>query len=213
VAEDWFRSRDWRPDEFERRLARARPSNRPQYLRIQALTLLESGRADDRRAAIELLERLMSLPDPELEANTAPEHLGTAYAADGDFERAANLFAEATRRQTERPNVLGLAPFRLADLVLRERLAARYQSTLDLLVRDDFPWGGMNWHRFERAKSIAFLSHRLRYFDQARAAASEALRLATSETRPEFPRHPTVGLVETDVGTLQELKQVASPRT
>lgn len=212
MADEWYRSRTWNPDEFERRLSRARPYSRPQYVRIQGLTLLESGGRENRRAAIELFERLMAWPDADFEANIAPEYLADAYAADGQHERAADLYAEAVARQAAKPNVRGLAPFRLADVVLRYRLTDRYRPTLNLFTCPDFDWGGMNWHRFERAKAIALLADRLDEPDLAREAASEAVRLAESETAPEFPRHPTVGLIGADEKTLTTLKQIARGR-
>jgi hypothetical protein len=46
MAEDWFRTPGWDDgarEDFERRLARARPHNRPQYLKIRALALREAG--------------------------------------------------------------------------------------------------------------------------------------------------------------------------
>jgi hypothetical protein len=46
VGDDWFRSPAWQPlgqAEFEGRRARARPTNRPQVLRIKALALGDAG--------------------------------------------------------------------------------------------------------------------------------------------------------------------------
>lgn len=61
---DWFRTPDWDAvarDDFERRLARARPYNRPQYLKIKAIALREDGQTDASRA---MLHR--ALDDPNI---------------------------------------------------------------------------------------------------------------------------------------------------
>jgi hypothetical protein len=68
----------------------------------------------------------------------------------------------------------------------------------------------MNWHRFERAKSIALFADRVGNRALARLAASEAISLAETRRAPEFSRHPTVGLIETDDATLAALRNLAA---
>jgi hypothetical protein len=179
-------------------------------MRVKALTLLE-GSKDDQLIAIDLLRRLVAeYGDDPVDGPTAPEYLGRSYELVGRPAQAATWYEVAVDRQRN-SNVYGLAPFRLADVVVRAQLSEHYERTLAILQSEPFPWLGMNWHAFERAKSIAFLAHRLGDSAEARRAADEALDLAMNRTKPEFPRHPTVGLIEADDPTLAELRSLATP--
>lgn len=209
---DWFRSDSWERDSFEERLARARPRSRPQYLRIQGLTFLETGRPELLPVAIELLERVYSdeSDDAAFERPTAPEFLGQAYEAAGDFERAATLYLEAMERQRAGDH-RGSAEFRFGAMVVREKLSGYYRGAFEILTDpavDAHAW--FDWHCFERAKCVAFLAERLGEPTIARESAVHALTLASTRRLPQFARHPTVGLIETDKATLKALRRIAS---
>ena len=178
------------------------------------MTFLETGRPELRPVAIELLERVYSDESEEaaFERPTAPEFLGQAYEAAGDFERAATLYLEATERQRT-ANHRGSPEFRFGAMVVREKLSGYYRRAFEILTDpalDAHAW--FDWHRFERAKSVAFLAERLGEPAIARESAMDALSLATTRTRPQFARHPTVGLIETDTATLKALRRIASPK-
>jgi hypothetical protein len=77
VAGDWFRSREWSPEaqaDFEARLARARPYNRAQYMRIKGLALADAG---EKRGARQLWERVLESTEEFATAQQASalEHL------------------------------------------------------------------------------------------------------------------------------------------
>ena len=210
VAE-WYRSTSWNPDSFEEHLARARPSRRPQYLRVQGLTFLETGKSELQAVAIELLERLYAdeSENAPFEYPTAPEFLGQAYEAAGDFERAAALYLEAIDRQRGARH-RGNPEFRLGAMVVRETLSAHYRHTLEVLTDPALDrHTSLDWHRFERARCVAFLAERLGQTATARASAAQALELAT-RTKPQFPRHPRVGVIQTDETLLNALRRIAS---
>lgn len=125
MADEWYRSREWDERDFESRLARSGAGNRPQYLRIKALALLQGD--DDRRfVAIRLLQRLEAeYGDDYIQSRLAPEDLGQAYELVGRNENAASAYDVAVERQID-SNVHGQVPFRLAELVLRANLEDRY---------------------------------------------------------------------------------------
>lgn len=209
---DWFRSETWDRESFEQRLARARPQSRPQYLRIQGLTFLETGQPELQPIAIALLERVYSDESEEaaFERPTAPEFLGKAYEAVGSFERAAALYLEAIERQRG-ANHHGNPEFRLGAMVVREKLSGYYEKAFEILTDPALDSHAvLDWHRFERAKYIAFLADRLGKQAIARDSAAHALSLAATRTRPQFPRHPTVGRIETDKATLKALRHITA---
>src|SRR4051794_5471496 len=96
---DWYRQTVWSPaheTSFFQRLARSRsPFHRGQYLRIQALTLAETGQPSNLRVALGLLEPIFAdYPDASdvsmayLQAARCHDALGDLEAATEHFERA-----------------------------------------------------------------------------------------------------------------------------
>jgi hypothetical protein len=207
---DWFRSERWDREEFERRLARARPHNRPQYLKIQALTFLDTGDPELRRVAIGLLLRVYRDQSgaAAFERPVIPKYLADAYDAEGEPERAVSLYFEAIELQKTSTQV-GNPRLKLAALVLRRQLNDQYRRAFEILT--DPEWDRRSFldsAHFEYAKNVAFLAARLNDQPAAASFAAEALHLAATRTRPEFPRHPTVGLIRAVDSTLAALRQL-----
>lgn len=97
MADEWFRSRAWGPDdeaEFERRLARARRASRGQHLRIKGLALRDAGHVAEARS---LWLRVLEDPGYENQRRSTLEHLGD-LAFDGDPEESELLVPAVARR-------------------------------------------------------------------------------------------------------------------
>jgi hypothetical protein len=115
VAQEWFRQPDWDADaraEFESRLSRARPHNRPQHLRIKALALRDAG---DRGSAVELLERLLGSYATSLDAAFAAELLGDIARDEGRSSDAARWYRTSLARGTNATS--GTAHISLAEVL------------------------------------------------------------------------------------------------
>lgn len=98
VERDWFRAPTWTTearDTFEQRLRRARASNRPQYLRVQAVTLSESADAHDRQAAIVLLHRLLDQYPDNWQVPTAHELLARPSGPTATLTAPSSIYAAA----------------------------------------------------------------------------------------------------------------------
>ena len=104
---NWYRSPAWDAQieaGFEERLRRARPANRPQYIRIQATYLLESPDLGVREAGRGLLRRVIAEYPPDLEAKSAMEQLGSSLADDGRFGEAEQALRETIRMCADSPH-------------------------------------------------------------------------------------------------------------
>jgi tetratricopeptide (TPR) repeat protein len=206
VPRDWYRGPDWDAQSFEQRLARARPQNRPQYLRIKAVELLEAGGIERRRVAIDLLTRLYAMSD-EAEYGTTPEFLGNAYEADGQHDRAAQLYLEAIERQRA-SFAKGRPALALANMALRQEMSEYYQAAFTVLANLEFEVAPFDADRFDHAGSLALLADRLGNSALTAKYAEHALDLAATRTKPEYPRHPDVGLIDVDDETLAALRRL-----
>lgn len=209
MANDWFRDPAWdeaNRAQFEQRLKRARAWSRPQYIRIKGLALRDAGELDGAQV---LFERVITEYPESLDAASAREHLGDLAVRTGrPVEAEAHIRALLADHPTLNATT-GLAELALAELLIEHndepsRIEAR--SMLDAVGR--------------RLKGIAFNDARFRWFvaqsalasqtgqlDEQQEAAQAALSLVGQA--PQFPRHPTVGLVDADQPTLLWLHKAA----
>jgi tetratricopeptide (TPR) repeat protein len=210
VADEWFRTPDWSTraqEEFEERLRRARPYNRPQYLRIKALALMEQGGKLEATGARELLARVIELYPESGDVVLAHEHLGELDARNGDRRSAVAHFTAALRLAPVR-HTYGDAALRLPELLIEDGSdRAREEATqvLDAMASGDLVFASQ---RFRYAVARARIAHAARDDISARRYAVDALREAEG-CAPDFPRHPTVGLVNADKKVLKEIRKLA----
>ena len=210
MPDDWFRSPAWdapaRADFWEARLARARPRNRQQYLRIKGLALRAAGDGD---AARLLLERAADHPDGHLfETSSAWETLGDLAVERGDRDTAQQLYRRILAENPTSSGTSGSIEISRAELLLDDGSPEAGTEALALLdswihrerltVDDQL----FRWH-------LALIRAAEGQGDRntVRRAASTALTLA--ERGPRLPRHPDVGLVRTDDATLDRLRGLA----
>jgi hypothetical protein len=212
VGDDWYRTPDWSveaQDAFEEKLKRSRRHNRPQYLRIKALALLQTDEKENRHAGRELLRRLVQDYPDSFDVSWAQEFLANAYREEGQAVEAEALYRAALRTYEINPNVKGYAHLGLAALILDTAQDSKYEEmevlldsldpTSDLALRNaQFKWSVLR----------ARLATRLGKQEDARQFASAGLRLAELD-EPQFPRHPDVAQIQPEDAALDELRRLA----
>jgi predicted Zn-dependent protease len=209
VADEWYRSDAWHETaraDFEARLARARPHNRPQYLRIKGERLRAVGDVD---AARVLLERSADHPDAYLfETVAAWESLAQIAAERGDQTTAETLYRRILAQQPSLSGTTGSVEISLAELLLdtgRVELLDEALALLDTWINRPglkFDSQLFRWHL-----DLIRVAEATGEQQTVRRAAATALALA--ERGPQLPRHPDVGLVQTDKATLKRLRKLA----
>ncbi len=196
MSDDWYRNDAWGRrdrDDFEARLARARPGNREQYLRIKGLHLLESRRGARRKAGVELLERLIrDYPDAASEVAGAHYLLAAHHEAAGDVHRAADHYRASTEAERGRNHCHG-GPLALASLIAREPSLVSVSEEAEQLLASDVP-SIMCDQQFTWALAKARLASRRGASAEAAAYASGALWLFGHD-HGVSSRHPDVGLI------------------
>lgn len=207
MADDWFRGPDWTladRDEYERRLSRARPNNRGQYLRIKGLALAEVGRVDDARA---LWQRVLADPGYQMERWATLEHLADAAVQDAP-EEAGRLYRILLAENPTLNATTHMAEVRLAELCIAQGSPESLAEADALLVAwkenrsSPFPVNHFQWE-----VALARLGLAMGDVVAARDAARRALHYA--EAAAPFPRHPGFGVVRADDGVLAWLTSLA----
>lgn len=195
--------------EFEERLGRARTANRAGYLRVKAATLLGLAHPTATAVAVQLLHRVVENHDDFIEVPRSHELLGNAYLDSGDLAAAERHLRLAISSADDRRNGLSLPELTLAEVLLERGEVDAAQVVLDA-VREmprELVWKSQLYRFAVASARFADVSGR-----DASSWAREALDLAGNE-EPQLPRHPTIGLVEADAGTLAEMRQLAQTGT
>lgn len=213
VAEEWFRSLDWSPEareEFERRLSRARPHNRAQYLRIKGVSLGESPDAGRRAVGRDLLQRVLSeYAEDELQAQMARFDLALALEREGFDEDAEKHLRFCVARESEDGRFQSDARLHLAELIVRTNQRDKFDEADQLLDRFVERGGLFAVHRWRYSVARARLASARGNMQMAANFAEDALSIAAI-TEPDLPRHPNVGLVTADEAPLAEMRHLAS---
>ena len=205
ARDDWFRNRQWTPEietKFFDKLARARNiGTRGQYLRIQAVSLIDS--LPD--VSLRLLDKYFGLGD-HFEAGLAHRIRGDARRALGQMQKALDDY-DAALKHDKTSNFKSGAELSFALLVAEEKVSSQYERAMTLAnpfrTNPTFPV-----ERFLACAVRAIIfSDTLRHVEAA-DSASEALT-AAGIVHSGFRYHPTVGLVgsrhEALIGRMRQL--------
>ena len=214
MADEWYRSSAWADadrEQFEKKLRRARPRSRPQYIRLKGLALAGSKKPSERSAAPELLQRVIrEHSDDELQAAMAWADLGGFYEEEGDHE----LAAQAYRRCLDAEAALsggGLhtgSELALAEVIVDAGWEDRYPEALLLLEEAERAGLTFKVERWRWSIAHARIAARAGKAPEAATYAREALALL-DDPSPDFARHPDVGLIKPDRKTVRELRTLA----
>ncbi len=188
ASDEWFRSNDWDAQaraEFEIRLARARPYNRPQYLKIKALAL-EASRQD--ADAVILLRRVLEEYPDSLDAAYCAERLADHYLATGDTLAAERHYRRSMELRPDLNATTGEVHIGLAEALNAQKRYDEALQALDYLPATDLTLnhGVCRWNA-----ALADAALGVGDFEVAREAASRALALLREPD--QFSKHRGVG--------------------
>jgi tetratricopeptide (TPR) repeat protein len=196
MSQDWFRKTSWSEQDqadFFLRLRRARPKSRPQYLRVQAITLSDTSPSLD-EAAITLLDVVLQQYPDSFETVSALSAKGKCLERMGRTDDACGYYRLAVNQMRHKPNVQTWAWLDLAWLIAREMKQKDYDEAFGLI--DEFGRKGLRFPvvEFQIEASRAFILSDRGELEKAADAARTALS-AAAERVSGLTRHPTIGLV------------------
>jgi len=204
---DWFRHETWTDEieaEFRAKLARARAQG-PQYLKIQAGLLANR----HPQIALRLIDEYFETGDRFFVADAHCVR-AKAFVSIGKIDDALAAYRNALEWEETHPNYISVARMQFPKLVAEAGRRDLYDLALNVLT-ERFR---IDEHRFHDLRYFwnganAPIASDLGRMAEAREFAERALR-AAKETRPPFPRHPTIGLVQqTDDDFGQRVKRIA----
>lgn len=194
---DWYRNSQWTPEienQFEARLARSR-GQRGEYLRIQALTLVDTLRSECAEPAIALAQRHLELAPTGINAAQMHAAIAKAFITLGRTESAVDAFRSAVKSELARPNVRGYHYIDFAWFVATNSLSSHYDEALaamqQIMQEQDLAFPANQYRYFG---ALALISADTEDIQNARRMAQNALSAASKEHGP-FWRFPGLGLV------------------
>jgi tetratricopeptide (TPR) repeat protein len=127
---DWYRRKTWTKtdeEEYFAKLSRARKDGRPQYLKIQAIELVETKDLKLLDIAELLIQKLFTdYPDDKLERSSSLETLGDIYKLRQQFDRAIEFYKKAIDFEEIYPNVQTQAYLEFSELVVKHKIQDHY---------------------------------------------------------------------------------------
>lgn len=211
---EWYRCEVWDDEAaefFVKKLARARVGSRPQYLKIQGITLATAKSRKDREVGRSLLRRVLDEYPDDFHAKHAAESLGSAYALDGLLAEAESAMRQAIGMCASSPigysGTTGVPELLLAEVLIRTGNRAAEATELLASVSDRVTETPIRSTKYKYVLACARVAEQMG--DQsARELALQALELA-GMTGPVFPRHPTFGVPTATADELSDLRRIA----
>lgn len=135
---DWYRRKTWTKtdeEEYFAKLGRARKDGRAQYLRVQAIELIETKDKYLLSIAETLLNRILTdYPDNRIEKSQTLNSLGEIYKLREDYETALDYFQKSLDFEKEFPNVITTAYLKFSETLVRAEKTELYDKVENLLT-------------------------------------------------------------------------------
>ena len=199
MAKDWFRKTSWDEADqadFFAHLKRSRGAdNKAQYLRIQAWHLEETGSAILIRAALPLLDKILSEFPNTFELAMVYKQKASCLAWLGCAQEAIEFYRLALDTERKNPKMGTRAWIEFGLFVCENNLTALFDEVIKVLdeKKSDSFLFAVDIYQSSGIRAI-IAAHRGNY-SIARNFAKTALA-AAAETKSGFRYHPTVGLVQ-----------------
>lgn len=204
---DWYRKKTWTNEDekhFFVKLNRARKSSRAQYLKIQAIELIETRNIKYLEIAESLLNQMLDeYPEDKFNKSSALESLGEIYEIRKDFNTAISFYKKSIEFEKESPNVRTQSFLSYSELCIKLNHKDKYGEVLELLEprlqESIFP--------IEKYKISSILS--IIYVEKGELEMAKKYELVANENANSetsgLQYHKYLGLVEKRIGWLDKL--------
>ena len=135
---DWFRRKSWTQtdeEEFFKKLNRARKDGRAQYLKIQAMELVQT----EDKALLEVAEGLLNMmlteyPQDNFNKGSALSTLGDIYKLLENYNKAKEYYKQVLDFEKVYPNVITDAYLDYSELVVKTGEATSFDEVEQILL-------------------------------------------------------------------------------
>ena len=182
---DWYRRKSWTKtdeQEFFAKLARARKDGRAQYLKIQAIELVETEDKTLLKVAETLLNKMLTeYPDDGFQKGSALHTLGDIYKLNDNLELAIDFYKQALDFETNYPNVITHAYLDYSELVIKTGKENLF-GELEKLLLDRYSELRFPIEKYKVNSILSIINANKDRREQAEKYADIAEQFATAET-------------------------------
>ena len=136
---EWYRKITWTKkdeEEFFTKLGRARKDGRAQYLKIQAITLIDTKKAKLLTVAEKLINKLFSdYPNDKFEKSSSFKALGDIYKHRKKIDEAIAYYRKAVDFEAICPNEISGADLEYAELIVKFKKEKHYNFVEKLITK------------------------------------------------------------------------------
>ena len=195
---DWYRRKTWTKtdeEEFFAKLGRARKDGRAQYLKVQAIELVETEDKMLLKVAETLLNKMLSeYPDDGFERGSALHTLGDIYKLNNNYELAIGFYKQALDFETIYPNVITQAYLDYSELVIKTGKENLFDKVEKLLL-DRYSELRFPIEKYKVNSILSIINAYKGRQEPAEKYADIAEQFATAETS-RFRYHKYLGVVK-----------------
>jgi len=204
---DWYRKKTWtKKDEehFFAKLNRAHKTSRAQYLKIQAIELIETKNTNNLDIAETLLNQMLSeYPEDNFNKSSALNSLGEIYELRNDLEIALSYYKKSIEFEKEYPNVQTQSYLSYSELNIKLKNTDKYEEIKRILgpklEESIFP---IQKYKISSILSIIYKHNgEIELAKKFKEIADENANSETSGLR----YHKYLGIVEKRIGWLDKL--------
>lgn len=208
---DWYRRKTWTKideEEYFAKLGRARKDGRAQYLRVQAVELIETKDKNLLSVAETLLNKILTdYPDNKIEKSQTFNSLGEIYLLNEDYETALDYFQKSLEFEKEFPNVITTAYLNFSKTVVRAKKIELFDEVEKMLIEkinnDTLKFPAQNYIMYSL---MAVISEYNGDLEQSKFYADLAVKNATTQTNSLWnPRKQKLGVVKERTNWLDKL--------
>jgi len=135
---EWYRRKTWTKldeEEFFVKLARARKDGRAQYLKIQAIELVDTNDNKLLKVAESLLKKMLEeYPEDRFNKSSALKTLGDIYNETGKEDSAIEYYKMAIDFEKIYPNVQTGAYLNYGELIVKSKRVSQYEDVEKILL-------------------------------------------------------------------------------
>lgn len=197
MATDWYRRKSWTKideEEFFAKLSRARKDGRAQYLKIQAIELVDTKQPKLLNVAKELLQKVLDeYPDDNFNKSSVYNTLGDIFLLENTTEKAIEYYKKSIDFEKVYPNVKTDSYLIYSELIIKNQLTNEYLNVERMLEEKKsdllFP--------IEKYKVFSILAI-LNHYNSKKEIAKEYAELANENAQAEtsgLRYHKYLGIV------------------
>ncbi|MES2447122.1 MAG: hypothetical protein V4546_08065 [Bacteroidota bacterium] len=206
---EWYRRKTWTKideEEFFAKLSRARKDGRAQYLKIQAIELVDTQNRELLIVAEILLNKMLTeYPDDNFNKGSALHTLGDICRINEDYKVAIDFYKQALDFETIYPNVRTQAYLDYSELVVKTNKSELFEELEKILLQR---YSGLMFpiEKYKVNSILSILNRVKGHQAEARQYADLAEQFATADTSG-IRYHKYLGVVQERDNWLDNLVQ------